>query len=233
MPGAHHGYYMRAREREQWLLAVLTEAQEKGEPTPTAATLAKICGWQTRKGVHQAIGRLVDAGAIIKHPYCDPIVQIGFDRDKPAIGHQRRPVLHFFDVAARMAAVTRDDLIRTNRTRLYSRPRTVAFHFARQEGWTLARVAREAQRDHTSVIYACNKVEKLLLTDPLFARLYRRTEAALQGEQPAPLVKFTPASPKKPVRFELGDAGEFEPVAPRKHTPDRLLAALQREGFAA
>lgn len=233
MPASHR-IIARARAREASILAAVTDAARRGLPCPSSEELSALAGYESAKGSHAALHRLAAEGTILLRRAgiyrVVGIVALGIETADPRpVIQPGRPILEIAEIAARTACLTLDELRdHRARARLYSRPRTIAFHFARAEGWSTPKIGAALRRDHSTVVYGCDKVARLLKTDPLFVRLYRRTEAALAGE-PAPVALFAPPRPRGAL-FEVGNDGQIELVAgSRRLASDPLLAALQRE----
>jgi chromosomal replication initiator protein len=69
---------------------------------------------------------------------------------------------------AKYYGVTIGDMVSFRRTDEIVRPRHVAMYLARQlTKHSLPRIGRALERDHTSVLHACRRIEMLRLQDPL------------------------------------------------------------------
>lgn len=161
---------------------------------------------------------------------------VGEPGDKPK--PPKRPVTYFIDLAASVAGLKPDDLTAKSKIALFMRPRRIACHFARAEGWAFDEIAKHIRRNRVSVLNLCYGVPRSLASDPLFRRLYERTERAVNENRPPVPVPVSRSRPR-PVatRLEIGDDLEIHAVPKVKPlVPDPLLAALRvahPERFAA
>lgn len=81
-----------------------------------------------------------------------------------------------------------DELEGTSRLRYIARPRQVVMYFSRLSGYSLPRIAHAMNRDHTTIICAVRRMEKLIAENDEFGRgvvmlkLAIIPEAKLTGE---------------------------------------------------
>lgn len=231
--------------KRQRVLAELTRAAEAGDKCPTNAALAEAAGYRCACSVAFALNVLVDEGLIIIERRSNSrratINATGQKtamskrwRKKPVVAG--RPVAEIATICARTAGLTFDDVTKPARWALYKRPRFLACHLARAEGWSYKKIGDAlGGRDHSTIIHACARAEQMLDDDPLFARLHRRSLAALKGQAEV-LIPFVPARLAPPpativagAKWEIGDDGELCAVeAGPAPGFDPLLAALRR-----
>jgi hypothetical protein len=73
------------------------------------------------------------------------------------------------DVVAGYFSITRNDLVSDRRAEKVARPRMTAMWICRHETpLSLPFIGRAFNRDHTTVMHACERIEELRAADPLF-----------------------------------------------------------------
>lgn len=92
------------------------------------------------------------------------------------------------DIITRVAlfhGLTHEDLIGPRRARIYARPRQIAMYLCRQHcrHLSLPAIGRAfGNRDHTTVMHACKKVDELYQVDPEFRRQFKRCKDLLEAK---------------------------------------------------
>lgn len=228
------------------IYAMLRDAAAKGEPCPSNVTIMQVAGYGSDSGVSRAIATLCEAGLLRRiHGNRYRVIEIvstgertaerRANQPEPHTIAVKRPVRDIIAIVAETAGLTPDDIYCRRRTKLYTRPRFLAYHFAKVEGWTPAAMGRVFGRDHSSIIHALGQIEPMLRSDPLFARLHRRAEEALAGipaqtvtiapyrhscERPAPTIA------RHPVEIDETSESEVKTRNADVRGSARLLAAM-------
>jgi chromosomal replication initiator protein len=96
----------------------------------------------------------------------------------------RAPDLSVSTIAAAVAAyygISMDDLLSKTRSQKVARPRQLAMYLAREEaGTSLPQIGKAlGDRDHTTVLYGCSRIEELIETDPSLRREAMEIKARL------------------------------------------------------
>jgi hypothetical protein len=223
---------------------MLRDAAANGEPCPSNEQIAVHIGYRSHNSVSKALANLCDASLIRRHGANQGrYIEIVSTGERTAVrkveelpsSTLKRPVREIVAVVANTAGLAVEDIYGRCRTKLYTRPRFLACHFAHLEGWSSAAIGRVFGRDHSSILHALGQVEPLLRTDPLFARLFRRIGESLAGI-PAQTVTVTPYSPDReraaptqarhPVEIDETSASEVKTRNADVRGSARLLAAM-------
>ena len=89
---------------------------------------------------------------------------------------------HIVDVVAAHYGITREQLKSKRRTNSVALPRQVAmFLMRRQTTLSLAEIGRFFDRDHTTVIHACSKIERLMREDRMMKDAIERLAEEVQA----------------------------------------------------
>lgn len=232
---------VRGQARLARLYALLCEAADEGRACPDNSEIAKALGYKLSSNASRSIRALHTGGLIrfevIRGHRRVQIVATGawtaLPFEAPAEGARRRTVHEIIEIVARTAGMTPAEITSPSRLKLYTRPRKIVCHFARQEGWSFTQIGRAlGGRDSTTVIEACRTVGGLLRHDKLFARLFRRSEAALAGHPPVAIAlpAATPAvKQRRPLDVDESDNGQMADLRRRRAGSQQLLAALRAE----
>lgn len=231
--------------RAQLILDAIVEAAVNGQPCPSTESLTTLAGYGSSSTAHGAMVRLAERGNI-------RFVESGWHRiiEICALGIRTadprtfvpegiRSIESVVALVAEVAGLEVADLTGPCRGKLYTRPRFTACYYARQEGWSFPAIGLVVNRDHSSVMHACDQAKEMRRRDKLLARIMQRTEDALEGH-PAPTFTLVPApavplrdQPARPYRANLqvappDDSGRLDARNRRMGSID-LLAAIRRE----
>lgn len=101
--------------------------------------------------------------------------------------HKQLEPAHVVDVVASAFGVSKEKLLSRERTREVALPRQVVMYLLREEGKVSLPQIGEALggRDHTTVIYACEKVADMIERDDRLRKQIIQIRETLYGRQPA------------------------------------------------
>lgn len=140
-----------------------------------------VLTWLARHpgGARPIIGELRQLATLAQfHP--PPLSLELIQRELPALAEDSTPLDRIIQCVASHFRITPKLLCGKSRLKNVVWPRQVAMYLARQQGMSLVAIGRRfAQRDHTTVLHSCTKVEQLQQTKPELAMLLQELHARL------------------------------------------------------
>jgi chromosomal replication initiator protein len=175
---------------------------ELGDPAALKQIAAQVLGNVRR--LQGAMTRVAAVASMLSEPVTPSLAQRALDSspsaDSPRLSHEESPAADSPSVDAIQEAicsvrgVSRQDLLSAKRTSRISHARQLAMYLARQEtSLSLAQIAREFNRDHTTVLHAIRTVSGRLAPESETTAILHRTRELLgiklsgQGSQPTPI----------------------------------------------
>jgi chromosomal replication initiator protein len=175
---------------------------ELGDPAALKQIAAQVLGNVRR--LQGAMTRVAAVASMLSEPVTPSLAQRALDSspsaDSPRLSHEESPAADSPSVDAIQEAicsvrgVSRQDLLSAKRTSSISHARQLAMYLTRQEtSLSLAQIAREFNRDHTTVLHAVRTVSARLTPESETTAILHRTRELLgiklsvQGSQATPI----------------------------------------------
>ena len=183
---------------------------EMGDPAALKQIAAQVLGNVRR--LQSAMTRVAAVASMLSEPVTPSLAQQALDSspsaDSTRFSHRESPAADSPSVDAIQEAicsvrsVSRQDLLSTKRTSRISHARQLAMYLARQEtSLSLAQIAREFNRDHTTVLHAVRTVSARLAPESETTATLHRTRELLavnstaRGSQATPIHHATSRPP--------------------------------------
>jgi chromosomal replication initiator protein len=192
---------MRTRTALLWRLATMGPL-DVGDPGVLREIASRSPGNVRR--LEGAMTRVLAVASMMDEPISRPLVQRALGRPSeatPVAGGLEKPsVRSIQDAVCTVLEISREDLLSARRTTRLARGRQLAMYLSRElTDLSLAEIAREFQRDHTTVLHAVRTVGGRLDPESETTELVHRVELTLgtvDPETPRPSLPIPNAKPR-------------------------------------